>query len=139
MISNKKAGTTFEHEFCILAHEHGFWAHLMQASKQGQPADVLLCKNNIPALIDCKDCENNVFPFSRIEENQWYAMATWIKKGNKLALFALKLGTEIYLIPFKVILRLAQSGVKQLNQKQIIEQSYTFIEWEVGFNADNNQ
>jgi Holliday junction resolvase len=73
-MSNKATGTSFEKEFCKLASEHGFWAHMLQGNTQGQPSDVILAKNGKAALIDCKVCENNKFLFSRIEENQDLAM-----------------------------------------------------------------
>ncbi|MEN6293999.1 MAG: hypothetical protein ABFD07_18525 [Methanobacterium sp.] len=40
-MSNKQTGSTFEHDFCIIAHERGFWAHMMTPNKQGQPSDVI--------------------------------------------------------------------------------------------------
>jgi len=132
-MSNKKSGTTFEQAFCIYAHERGFWAHMMVANHNGQPSDVILCKNSTPALIDCKSCERNIFTFDRIEENQWTAMTIWKKAGNIHALFALKLSDEIRLIPYNTIKEFAGHGFKQFNHKQIIENSYTFEEWEARY------
>ena len=75
--SNKKNGNRFEEEFCKLLAEHGFWAHNMAQNQVGQPADVIAVKNGIPILIDCKECETNRFPLSRIEGNQEGAMTRW--------------------------------------------------------------
>jgi len=132
-MSNKQTGSTFEHDFCIIAHERGFWAHMMTANKQGQPSDVIICKNNTPAMIDCKVCENNVFTFDRIEENQWIAMTMWKKAGNLHALFALKIDNEVWMIPYNIIKESAGVGLKQFNYAQIQENSYTFDEWEAIF------
>ena len=68
--NNKKNGNHFEEEFCELLALHGFWAHNMAQNQVGQPADVIAVKNGIPVLIDCKECETNRFPLSRIEGNQ---------------------------------------------------------------------
>ena len=72
--NNKKNGNHFEEEFCELLALHGFWAHNMAQNQVGQPADVIAVKNGIPVLIDCKECETNRFPLSRIEGNQEVTM-----------------------------------------------------------------
>ena len=74
---NRTVGSQFEEELCGLLAEHGWWAHNMAQNQTGQPADVIAVKNNIAVLIDCKDCENNRFPLSRIECNQEGAMTLW--------------------------------------------------------------
>lgn len=161
-MSNKKAGNDFEDQFAELAGSKGFWAHRMTANVDGQPADVIICKNNIPVLVDCKDCKNNVFKLSRIEENQELAMTKWLEKGNKYALFALKVSSEeymipyekqgnkyaffalkvsseVYMIPYEKMISLRESGMKQLNYSKITEYGNSFDEWVVFFDADNSQ
>lgn len=138
-MSNKKEGDDFENEFCVLASDYGFWAHRMNVNKRGQPADVILCKNNVPVLVDCKDCENNIFKLSRIEENQEYAMTKWIQRGNNYALFALKVGSEIFMISFSMLMAFKQLGYKQLNYTQIKENCKVFSEWVGDFDAGNTQ
>jgi len=138
-LSNKKEGNNFEAEFTELAGSKGFWAHRMTANVDGQPADVIICKNNIPILVDCKDCKNNIFKLSRIEENQELAMIKWIEKGNKYALFALKVSSEVYIIPYEKLISLRELGTKQLNYSKILEYGNSFEEWTVIFNADNSQ
>lgn len=139
MASNKKNGSDFEREFCVLAHDNGFWAHMMAPNTAGQPADVILCKNDTPALIDCKDCKGNTFSFDRIEENQWYAMQKWRQKGNDIAYFALKIDDEIWMMSFEIISFLVSSGFKQCNLSKIKKHGITFDEWAVAFNEDNCQ
>jgi len=138
-MSNKKEGDDFENEFRVLAGNYGFWAHRMNVNKNGQPADIILCKNNIPVLVDCKDCENKVFKLSRIEDNQEYAMTKWIQLGNKCALFALKINNEIWVISFPMLMKLKQLGYKQLNYTQINEVGYTFEKWAGDFCACHSQ
>lgn len=138
-LSNKKAGNDFEDQFAELAGSKGFWAHRMTANVDGQPADVILCKNNVPILVDCKDCKNNIFKLSRIEENQELAMTKWIEQGNKYAFFALKVSSEVYMIPYEKLISLRESGTKQLNYSKITEYGNSFDEWVVFFDADNGQ
>lgn len=128
-MSNKSAGTSFEKAFCQIASEHGFWAHMLQGNTQGQPSDVIIAKDGIPALIDCKSCENKVFKFSRIEENQECAMRKWLKKGNKHASFALKEGSEVYMISFIALMNLREAGMKQINFTKIKEIGILFEDW----------
>jgi Holliday junction resolvase len=133
MTSNKKNGTDFEREFCKLASSYGFWAHRLNEGKTGeQPADVILCRNNIPALIDCKVCENDVFRLSRIEENQELSMGMWIKKGNPHAYFALKLNNieEVCLIYYFKLYKLKTAGKTQLNKEEILFYGTPFSLWQ---------
>jgi Holliday junction resolvase len=128
-MSNKSAGTSFEKEFCKLASEHGFWAHMLQGNAQGQPSDVIIAKDGISVLLDCKVCDLNVFKFSRIEENQECSMRKWLKKGNKYALFALKVGSEVYIIPLMKLISLREAGIKQINFTKIKEIGVLFEDW----------
>jgi len=138
-MSNKKEGDDFENEFRVLAGNYGFWAHRMNVNREGQPADIILCKNNIPVLVDCKDCKNKVFKLSRIEDNQEYAMTKWLERGNKYALFALKVDSEIFIISFSMLITFKQLGYKQLNYTQIKECGKLFSEWVGDFDACNSQ
>ena len=73
----------------------------MAQNQVGQPTDVIAAKNNIAVLIDCKVCENNRFPLSRIEGNQEGAMTLWEARGNAYCYFAMKLANgEIYMVSF---------------------------------------
>jgi len=128
-MSNKKTGTTFEKDFCILAADKGYWAHMLQGNVDGQPSDVIIAKDGISVLLDCKVCGNNKFLFSRIEENQECAMRKWLKKGNKYAIFALKVDSGIYMIPFMKLIALREAGAKQINLTQIKELGVLFEDW----------
>ena len=99
--SNKTIGNSFEAELCVLLAENGFWTHNLAQNQTGQPADVIAVKNDIAYLIDCKVCENDRFPFSRIEDNQESAMTLWEMRGNANCYFALKDShDEIYMVHF---------------------------------------
>ena len=103
-MNNKQAGNEFEREFCEILSKNGFWVHNMANRKNGQPADVIAAKDGLAYLFDCKDCANDVFQLSRIEENQKAAMEKW----NKCA--------GVYIIPYSIIKTVNK---KTLNLKDI--------------------
>ena len=99
-MTNKTMGNAFEQELCVKLSEHGFWCHMLNANKAGQPADILAVKNKIAYLIDAKVCSSRGFALSRVEENQELAMSLWNERGNGQGWFALKVPTgDIYMIP----------------------------------------
>lgn len=137
MNNNKKLGNSFESEFCLLAAKNGFWAHKMQDNKNGQPADVIMAMNNTPILVDCKVCENNMFPLSRMEENQINAMTLWSMRGNKYTYFALKIDNEVRMIKFSKLMELRRLGIKQLNEHDVYSNSLSFNDWKEWFFEQN--
>lgn len=133
---NRTVGTRFEDELCDLLAEHGYWAHNLAQNQVGQPADVITVRNNVAALIDCKVCENDTFPLSRIEGNQEGAMTLWEQCGNGYCYFAMKLGNgEIYMVGFDELLLLEQFGVKSIG-KADWHKYPTFSEWLVVMEED---
>ena len=97
-MSNKKLGNKFEAEFAEILANEGFWVHLLAQNAAGQPADVIAVKDGEAYLIDCKVCSNGKFPFTRIEDNQEWAMELWRDSGNDNGWFALKFGNDIYMV-----------------------------------------
>lgn len=100
-MNNKTIGNGFEQELCERLFKSGFWAHLLNANKAGQPADIIAVRNKKPYLIDAKVCSRGKFPLRRIEENQDLAMNLWRECGNGVGWFALKLDEDssaIYMI-----------------------------------------
>ena len=82
-MSNKAAGTRFEKEFAGILADNWFWVHLFQDNRNGQPCDVIAARDGNAYLFDCKDCQGNRFPLSRMEENQYNAMKLFRLTGNK--------------------------------------------------------
>ena len=127
-MNNRKMGNSFEDELCNILSEHGFWVHNMAQKKSGQPADVIATKNKASYLIDAKVCSNNEFPFSRIEENQDLAMDMWKECGNGLGWFALKLGSQIYMINH-YIMKAYRNKQSSLSAKEIFELGMPLERW----------
>lgn len=126
--SNKTIGNRFEAELCEMFAEAGWWAHNLAQNQVGQPADVIAVRNNVAVLIDCKDCENDRFPLSRIETNQEGAMTLWQMRGNAYCYFALRISTGIYMVDFDSLCEIELYGKRSLNADQIAEYP-SFSEW----------
>ena len=126
-MNNKQAGNNFEREFCEQLGADGFWVHFMLGSKQ--PADIIAVRNEKAYLIDAKDCENDRFVFSRIEDNQDMAMRKWELCGNNQGLFALKTSEGVYMLRYGRIQTLEALGYKSLNMMQIKANSTAYDKW----------
>lgn len=129
-MSNKSTGTTFEREFVDILAEHWFWVHLFQDNKNGQPCDVIACKNGQTYLFDCKDCQDNIFLLSRIEENQYNAMHLFDLTGNGVGMFAIRFpGDGIYLIDYVRLEELQNAGFKRINSSIGRSQGCLLRDW----------
>lgn len=130
---NRTVGGRFEQELAEILYQNGFWCHVMQQNKSGQPADIIAVKGKFHTLIDCKVCENNTFPFRRVEENQKYAMRMFTRRTGELCYFALKVnlsGTEeIRMINIERIETLKHRGRTQLTEKDFEQQTWSLEKW----------
>ena len=129
-MSNKSMGNHFEADFCEILRENGFWCHNMAMNQHGQPADVIAVKNGKSFLIDCKVCSTNRgFVFSRIEENQYYAMDYWSICGNGSGWFAILFGERIYMVSLDKIRMFKVIGHNSLTPKDILEVGVPIEGW----------
>lgn len=128
-MNNKQAGNKFEKDFCEQLASDGYWAHFMGGSKNGQPADIIAVRNEEAYLIDAKDCQNDIFRFSRIENNQDTAMRYWEMCGNNQGLFALNTSEGIYMLQYGKVQALQCMGVKQLNMNDIKYHAESYLKW----------
>lgn len=118
-IINKKLGNKFEKELSEILYNAGYWVHLLNQNKNGQPADIIAIKNKKAYLIDAKVCSLEKFAFKRVEENQHLSMQMFIECGNTTPYFALKARNEIYMLSYKAIRDLIKQGKKQLDFAEI--------------------
>lgn len=128
-MNNKQAGTNFEREFCEQLARDKFWAHFMGGSKNGQPADIIAVRNEHAYLIDAKDCQNDRFVLSRIENNQDMAMRYWEMCGNNQGIFALNTSKGVYMLRYGVAQVLEIAGIKSLNMQAIEQYCTPYEEW----------
>lgn len=127
--SNRKTGTSFEHELCIALSEQGFWAHNLAQNSAGQPFDVIAARNGRSYPIDCKVCENDTFPMRRMEENQISSMTLWQETGNGEGWFALKLSDgQVYMLTFSFLAKVSLT-CSTLNREQIVWYGLTLERW----------
>lgn len=130
MVSNKTAGSRFEKEFAGILADHWFWVHLFQDNKNGQPCDVIAVKNGRAYLIDCKDCQSEIFPLSRIEENQINAMILFSMMGNAPGMFAIRFpDRKIYLLQYTKLQELQEAGFKRINETVCRTQGIPLEQW----------
>lgn len=88
---NRSLGNRFEQDLAKILAAHGFWVHVLQQNKSGQPADIIAVRGNYHTLIDCKVISDGAnFPFSRIEENQKLAMKLFEERGRHNCYFAIR-------------------------------------------------
>lgn len=128
-MNNKQAGNNFEREFCEQLARDKFWAHFMGGSKNGQPADIIAVRNEKAYLIDAKDCQNDRFVLSRIENNQDMAMRYWEMCGNNQGIFALNTSKGVYMLHYGVVQVLEIAGIKSLNMQAIEQYCTPYEEW----------
>ena len=129
--SNKKSGNRFEQVFSNLLADRGFWSHVLQQNKSGQPADIIAVKGKYHTLIDCKVIsDHDGFPLSRVEENQRLAMKRFMERGGECGWFALKLpdGT-VWMVSITTIGFMEKQGVKSIPEKLIREKLWSVEEW----------
>lgn len=115
---NRTNGGRFEQEFAEFLDKHGFWCHVLQQNKSGQPADIIAVKENYHCLIDCKEVQTKKgFVLSRAEENQRLAMKKFQTRGNNVCWFAVKYSeTCVRMISLQALLAAEEQGVKAITE-----------------------
>lgn len=128
-MSNKSEGSAFEKELAQILSAYGYWVHLMAQNVNGQPFDLLAAKNRRVYPIDCKVCSNNVFLFSRVEENQRLSMEKWKHDYGLTGWFALQFSHgEIAFLSYDMIVHRSKSG-KSISWKEVVMNGFSFSEW----------
>lgn len=131
MTDNRTNGGKFEQELSHQLAEAGFWVHVLQQNKSGQPADIIAVKGKFHTLIDCKVIsDNNGFPFERVEENQKFAMRMFQRKCGELCYFALKLpDSSVRLVSLERIETLKGRGKKRLTARDLEKETWLLESW----------
>lgn len=128
--SNKSSGNRFEQEFAEFLDGHGFWCHVLQQNKSGQPADIIAVKGRYHCLIDCKEVSTSKgFVLTRAEENQRLAMRKFADRGSHIGWFAVKYpNIGIRMISIVTVLLAEMGGTKAFTEKEA-EGFMTAEEW----------
>ena len=128
-MNNKTMGNSFESMLGEMLSQNGFWVHLLNANKSGQPADIIAVRRGKAYLIDAKVCSNNKFVLSRIEENQDLAMDLWRTSGNGIGWFALKTDYGIFMLSHYVMKAWRNSHSSSLSAAEICELGLPLDKW----------
>ena len=127
---NRTTGGRFEQELSHILAEHGFWVHVMQQNKAGQPADIIAVRGRFHTLIDCKVCDNGFFAFERIEENQRSAMKMFFRKAGELSYFALKLPDgSIRMVSLERCETLKNRGKRRISEEDMQKETWNLDSW----------
>ena len=128
---NRSNGGRFEQALANTLAQAGFWAHVLQQNKAGQPADIIAVKGRYHTLIDCKVIsDERGFPFKRIEENQKTAMNAFSKRGGELCWFALCLPDgSVWMLSNKRAAGYVNTGMKRLSETEIRENAMPIDQW----------
>ena len=127
---NRTVGGRFEQELGKTLADNGFWVHVLQQNKSGQPADIIAIRGRFHTLIDCKVCENGFFAFDRIEENQKSAMKMFFRKGGELCYFALKLPDgKIRMVPLERCETIRNRGKRRISAEDMEKETWNLNDW----------
>jgi len=80
----------------------GFWTHLLEDNKNGQPFDIIAIKNGKIFAMDSKTSVSNRFNCSRIEDNQYSSLALIAKEGAYTG-FAIHYQDLIYFLDYETL------------------------------------
>lgn len=127
---NRTTGGKFEQELSHILAENGFWCHVMQQNKAGQPADIIAIRGRFHTLIDCKVCEQGYFSFDRIEDNQRSAMRMFFNKGGELSYFALKLPDgSIRMVSLERAETIRNRGKNRISAEDMTKETWNIEDW----------
>lgn len=128
---NRSMGNQFEQELSHALADSGFWVHVLQQNRSGQPADIIAVKGRFHTLIDCKVISDDKgFPFTRVEPNQRLAMRMFQKKGGEMCYFALKLPDgSIWIVSMERLETLRNRGKPRLTDNEIRTQTWSLEKW----------
>ena len=103
-MNNKRLGTAFEKRVVRNLTQSGFWVHFIAPDTRGaQPFDIIMAKNGIASVADCKTSKDHIFRISRLEENQKMAFEKWIACGNTEPMIFVEYKGEIKIIMYSTL------------------------------------
>lgn len=101
-MNNKIIGNKFENDVAKKLCFLGCWVSPFPGNNHtnSQPADLITCIDDVPALIDCKTLnnKNGLFPLNRIEENQRLCYKRWKECGNQDYYLVILWNNNVYFV-----------------------------------------
>lgn len=99
----------------------GYWVYQCPRTPAGQPADLILAKDNIITLMEVKHCKNDRFTLNRIEPNQLTTFGFFRNKGNKEHKILIEFNSGTYLMDFSYIKEFINQGLKSITVADLEE------------------
>lgn len=145
---NRSVGGRFEQELARKLADAGFWVHVLQQNKAGQPADIIVACRDYHTLIDCKDVSSgNLFRLERVEENQKYAMERFTKLACHYCWFAVQFSDgEVYMLSNEFVFLQIENGESSISRKTMDDEVseydgfvYKIDDWIDRFGVNNKR
>lgn len=136
---NRSVGGRFEQELAQKLAGAGFWVHVLQQNKSGQPADIIAAKGNYFTLIDAKlRSVKGGFPLRRVEENQRYAMKRFAERTGQICWFAVRLPDgEIHMLSSLFVFDMIRHKFSSIEEEFIRKYTLGINEWLKKYNGRN--
>lgn len=136
---NRTNGGRFEQELARKLADAGFWVHVLQQNKAGQPADIIVASRDYHTLIDAKVISTaEGFPLRRVEENQRYAMKRFAERTGQMCWFAVRLPDgEIHMLSSRFVFDMIRHKFSSIEEEFIRKYTLGINEWLKKYNGRN--
>lgn len=102
-MKNHEIGKITEFKAAEFFSNHGYWVYQCPKTQAGQPADLIVVKDNKATLVEVKHCKSDRFSLSRIEPNQLTTYKFFKSKGNTSHKILIVFKSGVCLLDFKYI------------------------------------
>lgn len=120
-MKSHEIGKVTEFKAAQFFSDKGYWVYQCPKTEAGQPADLIIAKNNIITLVEVKHCKNNRFTLNRIEPNQLTTYDFYKTKGNTNHKILIKFKKGVYMMDFSYIKEFISQGYKSITVADLEE------------------
>lgn len=120
-MKSHEIGKVTEFKTAQFFSDKGYWVYQCPKTENGQPADLIIAKNNIITLVEVKHCKNNRFTLNRIEPNQLTTYDFYKTKGNTNHKILIKFKKGVYMMDFSYIKEFISQGYKSITVADLEE------------------
>ena len=120
-MKSHEIGKVTEFKMAQFFSDKGYWVYQCPKTENGQPADLIIAKDNIITLVEVKHCKNNRFTLNRIEPNQLTTYDFYKTKGNTNHKILIKFKKGVYMMDFSYIKEFISHGFKSITVADLEE------------------
>lgn len=120
-MKSHEIGKVTEFKIAQFFSDKGYWVYQCPKTEAGQPADLIIAKDNIITLVEVKHCKNNRFTLNRIEPNQLTTYDFYKTKGNTNHKILIKFKKGVYMMDFSYIKEFISQGYKSITVADLEE------------------